>query len=318
MRFLKSVEYLQLQNFVNFTLPLSLPTTVHQAPHHPEWDPNKKGYLPADAVWFITGCSQGIGRALCNLVLSKGHRLVATARNPTTGLSYLPESTPSSQLLKLPLDVTSRFSIDTALDASITHFGRLDVVVNNAGMFMYGNTENTDEADGRAVFETNSWGPMTITRRAVGIMRDVNPKSPSCDGAQGGVILNVTSIGGRVAVAGAAFYEASKVGLEAFTECMAQELKPEWNVHLSCIQPGAVRTGLIAGRKRIDEHAAYEGFEGIFQAVDRYFDDPQSPERWTTPEDMAAGIYETVRSGEDIPRRVPLGQDSWSMLRAEP
>ncbi|KAK3952425.1 short-chain dehydrogenase [Pseudoneurospora amorphoporcata] len=241
----------------------------------------KDYHLPADAVWFITGCSQGIGRALCNLVLSKGHRLVATARNPTTGLSYLPESTPSSQLLKLPLDVTSRSSIDTALDASITHFGRLDVVVNNAGMFMYGNTENTDEADGRAVFETNFWGPMTITRRAVGIMRDENPKSPSCDGAQGGVILNVTSIGGRVAVAGAAFCEASKVGLEAFTECMAQELKPEWNVHLSCIQPGA------------------------------------SPERWTTPEDMAAGIYETVRSGEDIPRRVPLGQDAWSMLMAD-
>ncbi|KAK3338069.1 short-chain dehydrogenase/reductase-like protein SDR [Neurospora tetraspora] len=284
----------------------------------------QKGYhLPADApplvtdTLTVTGCSQGIGRALCTLVLSKGHRLVATARNPTTGLSYLPESTPSSQLLKLPLDVTSRSSIDAALDASIAHFGRLDVIVNNAGMFIYGNTENTDEADGRAVFETNFWGPMTITQRAVGIMRDVNPKSPSCDGAQGGVILNVTSFGGRVAVAGSAFYDASKVGLEAFTECMAQEVKPEWNIHLSCIQPGGVRTGFISGRKRIDEHPAYKGFEGTLQIVERYFDDPQTPESWNTPESMAEGIYETVSSDKEIPRRVPLGHDAWTVLMAD-
>lgn len=196
----------------------------------------------------VTGCSQGIGRALCTLVLAKGHRLVATARNPNTGLSYLPECTPSSRLLKLSLDVTSRSSIDAALNATLAHFGRIDVIVNNAGMFIYGNTENADEADGRALFETNYWGPLNITRRGVAIMRDVNPKSSSCDGARGGVILNVTSVGGRVAVAGAAFYDAGKVGLEASTDCIAQELKPEWNIHLSCIQPGVVRTGFIAGR----------------------------------------------------------------------
>lgn len=148
-------------------------------------------------------------------------------------------------------------------------------------------------------------------------MRDVNPKSSSCDGAQGGVILNVTSVGGRVAVAGAAYYDASKVGLEASTECIAQELKPEWNIHLSCIQPGAVRTGFIAGRKRVDEHPAYAGYEGIFQTVDKFFDDPQASEKWNTPESMAEGIYETVSSGREILRRVPLGPDAWGILMAD-
>ncbi|KAK3398408.1 retinol dehydrogenase 8 [Sordaria brevicollis] len=279
----------------------------------------ENGYhLPADAVWFITGCSQGIGRALCELVLAKGHRLAATARNPTTGLSYLSEeSTPSSRLLKLPLDVTTRSSIDAALDATVAHFGRIDVIVNNAGMFIYGNTESADEADGRALFETNYWGPLHIMRRGVAIMRDVNPKSSSCDGAQGGVILNVTSVGGRVAFAGCAFYDASKVGLESSTECFAQELKPEWNIHLSCIQPGAVSTGFIAGRKRVDEHPAYSGYEGSLQTIDKYFDDPKAPENWNTAEGMAEGIYKTVSSGKEILRRVPLGPDAWGTLMAD-
>lgn len=103
---------------------------------------------------------------------------------------------------------------------------------------------------------------------------------------------------------------------ESFAECLAAELNPEWNIHLSSIEPGLVRTGIIERRKKIEVPPAYN-FEGTFQNLVKYLNDPKSPEEWTTPEGTAEGIYVTVSSDGEIPRRVPLGRDAWAMFMTD-
>lgn len=149
----------------------------------------------------MTGCSSGIGAAICKYVASQGHRLVATARKVET-LNYL-EDSPS--VLKLSLDVTSASARAAALTAAIERFGRIDVLVNNAGYGLMGDTEALAEVDMRALMETNFWAALYLTREAIRIFREVNPKN----GSIGGIVVQVSSIGGRAGFAGSALYHAS-------------------------------------------------------------------------------------------------------------
>jgi len=263
--------------------------------------------LPENAVWFITGCSSGIGKALAELVVSKGQRVVATARKPST-LSYLPDNDPN--ILKLPLDVSSPRSIDAAVASALSHFHRLDVVVNNAGYALYGDTENAPPAMARQLIETNFWGTVALTQHAMRIMRDEN--SP-----QGGVVMNVSSMGGRVAFQGHAFYHASKFAVEGFTESVAKEVLPEWNVHFCLIEPGGVKTGYVdKGMVSIPNHPAY-GDDAPTRVLERYMKDPVASSGWADVEGVVKEMYEVVGKGGEIPLRVPLGEDAWMTLKME-
>lgn len=176
----------------------------------------------------VTGCSSGIGFNLASHVSKTSNRVVATARK-LSALSSLPEG---PNVLKLSLDVTSKASIDAATKAALAKFGRLDVVVNNAGYGLYGDTESTTDEQARKQLDTNFWGAVDITKEAMRIMREENPKT----GPQGGVVVQISSLGGRVGFAGGAFYHASKFALEGFTEAVAKEVHPDWNSEstLSC------------------------------------------------------------------------------------
>lgn len=147
---------------------------------------------------------------------------MSTARK-LSALSYLPDDKPN--VLKLQLDVTMQHSVDEAIAATLHRFGRIDVVVNNAGYTLYGDAENAAEEDSRQVFETNFWGMVRTMKHALSIFRDENPKT----GQQGGVVLNVSSLGGRVAFAGNSFYHATKFAMEGFTESISREVRPDWN-----------------------------------------------------------------------------------------
>ena len=185
--------------------------------------PNTKPYnLPQDAVWFITGCSSGIGQSLAQHVAKTSNRVVATARNPDS-LSGIPAA---DNVLKLALDVTSASSIDAALSATLAKFGRIDVLVNNAGYTLVGDTEGAGDAESRALIDTNFWGAVDVTKRVLGIMRDENPKD---GGQQGGVVIMISSMGGWRGYAGASFYHASKFAMEGWSESLARELPSEWN-----------------------------------------------------------------------------------------
>lgn len=146
----------------------------------------------------VTGCSSGVGKSLVTTIHGAGYRVVATARD-IVSLSYIPDG---PNVLKLTLDVTSEDNIIEALSATVANFGRLDVVINNAGYAVMGDTEVILEADARLEMETLFWGPAFITREAVRIFWEVNPAG------RGGTVVQMSSIGGLVTFPGSAFYHA--------------------------------------------------------------------------------------------------------------
>jgi NAD(P)-dependent dehydrogenase (short-subunit alcohol dehydrogenase family) len=283
--------------------------------------------VPDNAVWFITGCSSGIGLALCTLLSTRpSTRIVATARNPST-LSSLP-TTPS--ILKLALDVTSESSIQSALKATLETFGRIDVLVNNAGYNILSEAELVTPSASSHLMTTNFWGPMRLTQLILPIFRVQNAAS----GSIGGVVLQITSLGGRLAFAGNAFYHASKFALEGFTEAIAKEVLEEWNVHFACVEPGGVRTNYAhtsiapatttSTSADVADHEEDQALQEAKQAyasphtqtnkLRAHHENPAAMSGWVEAEDVVKAIVGVVEKGE-IPLRVPLGADSWGLQR---
>jgi NAD(P)-dependent dehydrogenase (short-subunit alcohol dehydrogenase family) len=269
--------------------------------------------LPAGAVWFITGCSSGIGYALCEyLVKHTTSRVVATARNPST-LASLPEG---PNILKLALDVTSDASISAALEKTLTRFARIDVVVNNAGYGFMGDTETMDVADARGVMEANFWGAVRVTQLSLPILRSTNAET----GTKGGLVLQITSMGGRVAFAGNTFYHASKFALEGFTEGIAKEMPSDWNIHFLCVEPGGVKTKYAETSTRgFDSEKRLEVYKDPNMPTNlllKYKEDPVATKNWAEPEKVAAVLYAFLEKGGEMPLRLPLGSDAWGLLKA--
>lgn len=180
-------------------------------------------------VWFITGSSRGLGRSLTEAVLAKGYLVAATARKPEQ-LNELVEQYPG-KILPLALDVTKKEQIQAAIAETVAHFGRIDVLVNNAGFGITGAAEAFTDEQVSSQLEANLYGPIEITRAVIPYMR--RQKS--------GRILNISSIGGRVGSAGVSIYQAAKFGLSGFSEAIARELAP-LGILVTSVEPGGFRT----------------------------------------------------------------------------
>jgi NAD(P)-dependent dehydrogenase (short-subunit alcohol dehydrogenase family) len=180
-------------------------------------------------TWFITGCSRGFGREWAIAALERGDHVAATARDTST-LDDLVEKY-GDAILPIELDVTDREADFAAVAAAHENFGRLDVVVNNAGYGQFGFIEELSEDDFRRQMETNVFGAMWITQAALPFLRE----------QRSGHILQVSSIGGISAFPGIGAYHASKWALEGFSQALAQELT-DWNIHVTLIEPGGFST----------------------------------------------------------------------------
>ncbi|KZT74104.1 NAD(P)-binding protein [Daedalea quercina L-15889] len=196
--------------------------------------------LASSRIWFITGTSKGLGRALVEEVLSRGERAVATVRQPKV-LASLAERYPPEQLLVVRLDVSSHSEIKGAFRATEEHFGRLDVVVNNAGYAVEGEIEAVPEDVARGQMEVGFWAPVNVVKEAIRFFRDVNPPG------QGGRVLNISSVCGYSSNPTLSYYCAAKFALEAFTESFIKEMLPEWNIKGVIVEPGGFRTDWNAG-----------------------------------------------------------------------
>ncbi|KAK4686882.1 hypothetical protein P7C73_g3240, partial [Tremellales sp. Uapishka_1] len=261
-------------------------------------------------VFLITGTSTGFGNELVKVVLSKGDIAVATARNPDK-LNF--EGTNEKNYLPVRLDVTDPKSIDEAFKTTVDKFGRVDVVVNNAGYGLSGEFESFADDQIRTQMEVNFFGLINVTRKgelesqichtndvpALEIMRDLKT---------GGLIQQVTSMGGQVGVPTYSIYCASKWAVEGFTETLAQELKPEWNIKLSCIEPGGFRTDW-AGRSMVfgERHPAYDHINAKANAEKRNGTQPGDPAKG------AAAMYEFAIM-QDPPLRAAVGTDAYQRI----
>jgi len=183
----------------------------------------------AGKVWFITGCSRGFGREWAEAALARGDRVAATARN-TDALAELLE-TYGENVLALELDVTDRSAAFDTVARAHEHFGRLDVVVNNAGYGLFGTIEEVNEQQARSQIETNLFGALWVTQAALPLLREQGS----------GHIVQVSSIGGIAAFPGVGLYHASKWALEGFSEALAQEVAG-FGIDVTLVEPGGFDT----------------------------------------------------------------------------
>jgi len=183
-------------------------------------------------VWFITGASRGLGRAFTEAALTAGERVVAAARD-LSPLDDLADAHPEN-LVRLPLDVTDRAAVRVVVDRAVAAFGRLDVVVNNAGVMLLGMVEEATEEEVRAQFDVNFFGALWVAQAVVPHLR-----------AQGsGHLLQVTSMGSGGGFASTGFYAASKAALDSLSQALAMEVAP-FGIKVTIVQPGGYGTDLF-------------------------------------------------------------------------
>jgi len=253
-------------------------------------------------VWFVTGASSGLGRALVEEVLSRGDRVVATARRPQV-LAELAGSV-EGRLHLIELDVTRPERVREAVAAALSHFGQLDVLVNNAGFSILGAVEETDEEALRATMELMFFAAITTTREVLPHMR-----------ARGsGTIVQVSSVAGLSTAPGFGAYCAAKHALEGVSESLAQEVKP-LGIRVLVVEPGSFRTSLFGSAFRhVPAMEAYGATVGQMRDWVKQMDGKQAGD----PAKAARAIADVVaRPSEELPFRLPLGGDAVEQLRAK-
>jgi len=180
-------------------------------------------------VWLVTGSASGLGRNIAEAVLASGDRLVATARDPRRLEDLVKKY--GAQVRTAPLDVADEDAAKAAVQVAVEAFGRLDVVVNNEGYGDVAPFEQLSAERFKAVIDTNFYGVVNVTRAAIPIMRK----------QRSGCILQISSVGGRLAVPGSTPYHAAKWAVGGFTESLAQEVAP-FGVRVCALEPGGMRT----------------------------------------------------------------------------
>jgi NAD(P)-dependent dehydrogenase (short-subunit alcohol dehydrogenase family) len=180
-------------------------------------------------VWLITGCSTGFGRELAKLVLARGWRAVVTARDPSKVVDLVENN--ADRALALQLDVTDRKQIDDVVAQTLQRFGRIDVLVNNAGYGYLAAIEEGEDDAVRAMFETNVFGLVDMTKAVLPAMRE----------RRSGLIVNISSIGGIASFASTGYYHGTKYAVEGISESLALEVKP-LGIDVLIVEPGPFRT----------------------------------------------------------------------------
>ncbi|WP_327350415.1 oxidoreductase [Streptomyces sp. NBC_01304] len=204
----------------------SLPTTS------PDTAAGSNATPDGSQVWFVTGASRGFGLEIAREALARGHRVVATARRSAGIADLLPEA--GANLLALDVDVTDEAQVQQAADAAIERFGRIDVVVNNAGRGLLGAVEEASDTAVRAAFDVNVFGALNVQRAIL----------PQLRKQRSGHILNISSVAGVVGIPGWGLYNATKFAMEGFTEAMSHELAP-LGIKVTLIEPGYFRTDFL-------------------------------------------------------------------------
>lgn len=241
-------------------------------------------------VWLVTGSSRGLGRAIVEGILDRGDIVVATARK-LGGFESLTEKY-ADRLLVVTLDVTSPDQSQAAIEQVIKRFGRLDVLVNNAGYGFIGAFEEMSPEEFSDQLETNFWGVIHVCRAALPVMRE----------QRSGHIIQISSIGGRRGAAGLSGYQAAKFAVEGFSEVLAQEITP-LGLKMTIVEPGGFRTDWAGSSmgfaKPMD---SYEPTVGVFKTFMKAYSgaEPGDPVK-------AAKILFEISRMDDPPLRLPLG-----------
>ena len=251
-------------------------------------------------VWFITGCSTGLGKVLAETALRAGHQVVATARKPEQIANLA--SLYGDRALVLTLDVTSQASIDAAVEAAIARFGRIDVLVNNAGYGIAGAIEEVAEQEFMPMFDTNVFGLLRVTKAVL----------PQLRKQRSGHVLNLSSIGGLVGGAGIGYYNATKFAVNGLSEALAAELAP-LGVRVTVIEPGPFRTDFL-GRSGVRAALELDDYVETAGKMRAYFADNDGKQAGD-PVKAAEAMIAVVESANP-PRHLLLGKSAYARWTA--
>ncbi|WP_274911376.1 oxidoreductase [Streptomyces sp. WZ-12] len=256
--------------------------------------------VPQSPVWFITGCSTGLGRALATAVLARGHRAVVTARDPETVSDIVAEH--ADRALSLALDVTRPDQVRAAVEQAEAAFGRIDVLVNNAGYGYLAAVEEGEDEQIRELFDTNVFGLVDVTRAVL----------PGMRASRAGHIVNISSLGGLVAFGATGYYHATKFAVEGLSESLAAEVGP-LGIKVTLVEPAAFRTNwsgpsMRQSAQHIDDYAATAGARRA-STLATYGHQPGDPAR-------AAEAVLRVVEAEEPPLRLLLGRVALDVMTA--
>jgi NAD(P)-dependent dehydrogenase (short-subunit alcohol dehydrogenase family) len=248
-------------------------------------------------TWIITGASRVLSAKIAKAVLAKGDNLVATARKESA-LPFGPEA------LKLSLDVSEEAQAAGVVTAALDRFGSLDVLVNNAGYGLLGAIEESSAAEVEAVFRTNVFGLLNVTRAVLPVMR----KQGS------GHIINMSSLGGYQASPGWGIYGSTKFAVEGITEALYAELKP-LGIHATVVEPGFFRTDFLDASSLARTKAEIEAYAGTVGKT-RSFASANNRQQPGDPAKLAEALLQLVAL-PDPPVRLPLGPDALKRIAAK-
>ena len=250
-------------------------------------------------AWFITGAASGFGLAFAQYALSQGYNVVATGRSLEKLHAAFPDKLAGLHLVGL--DVTKPAEAEAAIQAAIAAYGRIDVLINNAGYGIVGAFEETSDEELRAQIETNFFGAVNVTRAALPVLRQ----------QKAAAIVNVSSLGGQLSVAGFSGYSASKFAMEGMSEALAQEVAP-FGIKVLILEPGAFRTGFASDAlKHMPRMAEYDNIVGGTREFARGMDGTQEGD----PARAAAALDRALKD-EHTPLRLALGADAVAAVRS--
>lgn len=256
--------------------------------------------MSSKKVWFITGSSTGFGRELAEELLEQGHKVVATARKTEAVQDFVEKYPDTARAVRL--DVTKPEEVRAALDEAVKEFGRIDVLVNNAGYGLIGAIEEPSDEQIRQQIETNVFGVINVLRAALPILRE----------QKGGHILNLSSVGGFVSFPSSGYYTASKFAVEALSEALAAEAAHH-GVKVTIVEPGAFRTdfngrSLGVPANQMPEYPSTQQFLGWLEEMNGK--QPGDPRK-------AAQAMIKITEVENPPLRLILGEDAITTIEAE-
>jgi NAD(P)-dependent dehydrogenase (short-subunit alcohol dehydrogenase family) len=252
-------------------------------------------------VWFITGASRGFGALIAAEALTQGDAVVATARDPATVIARLGEQ---GRLLATRLDITRENEAHAAVAKAVKQFGRIDVLVNNAGYGLLGAIEESSAAETERLFGTNVFGLLNVTRAVLPHMRR----------QRAGHIINISSIGGYGGYPGWGIYGATKFAVEGISEALSAELAP-LGIHVTVVEPGFFRTdflddaSLVRTALEIDDYSETVG-KTRAHAADVNHQQPGDPRK-------LAKAFIKLAAAANPPTRLPLGRDTIARIESK-
>lgn len=250
-------------------------------------------------VWFVTGASKGLGLALVKKLLNEGYKVAATSRN----LSDLTKAADmqNEQFLPLAVNLTSEDSVQEAVELTVKTFGKIDVIVNNAGYGLLGGIEELTDREARDNFEVNVFGSLNVIRMVLPYLR----------AQKSGHILNVSSIGGFTgAFAGAGIYCATKFAVNGFSETLSAEVAP-FGIKVTIVQPGYFRTNFLSTGSLAVPQNQIADYQNVRDAINFHQND-MDQQQAGDPEKAAAAMI-SITTEANPPLNLFLGEDAYGL-----